>query len=282
MMSARIAKDIRGFTGTNSRWSRTRTLRTAFAGASLAGRVRRRTRAPSAARSSARQDCSRARDAACDGVRTAAGLWRYAARSAQRTLNEIQAMRSINPVGKSPGCRCSCSRRLRRRRSRRQAHGLHDHRQLLRRKGDVPAAPARGPVSVRGVGGARSARLARIGLQAGRALRPARHLRPFRRQHRVLFGSGRRERIPSGRGDGARVLQRILSRALLAIEGGLPVRVQHAQRRRRSRTHRPKSGGASSAPGTRRPTRGASRARWISCTAKAAATGCGGSSPTCR
>ena len=76
--------------------------------------------------------------------------------------------------------------------SRRQAHGLHDHRQFVRRKGDVSAAPARGPVPVRRAGGARPSRLAGLGLPAGRALRPARHLRPFRRQHRVLFGSGGR------------------------------------------------------------------------------------------
>jgi hypothetical protein len=54
-------------------------------------------------------------------------------------------------------------------------------------------------------------------LQAGRALRHAHHLGPLRRgqqrKQRVLFGSGRGERIPAGRGNGARVVQRIVSRA---------------------------------------------------------------------
>ena len=112
---------------------------------------------------------------------------------------------------------------------RRQAHGLHDHRQFVRRKGDVPAAPARRSVSVRRAGGTRSSRLAGLGLPAGRPLRHARHLRPFRREHRVLFGPGGRQRVPAGRGDGARVLQRLLPRTVLAIEGGLSVRVQHVE-----------------------------------------------------
>ena len=41
-----------------------------------------------------------------------------------------------------------------------------------------------------------------------------------------------RERVPAGRGDGARVLQRLLSRSVLAIEGGLSLRVQHVECRR--------------------------------------------------
>jgi hypothetical protein len=49
-----------------------------------------------------------------------------------------------------------------------------------------------------------------------------------------------------------------------------------------SRARRPKSGGGSFAPVTRPPTRAASRRRSISSMPKVAATGCGGSSPTCR
>ena len=58
----------------------------------------------------------------------------------------------------------------------------------------------------------------------------ARHLRPFRREHRVLFRSDRlASEYSAGRRDGARLLQRLLSRTVLAIEGGLSFRVQYVE-----------------------------------------------------
>ena len=142
----------------------------------------------------------------------------------------------------------------------------------------LPAATARRSVSVRRVGGARPSRLARLGVPAGRSLRSARHLRPFRREHRVLFGSGRRQRVPAGRGDGARLVQRLLPRAVLAAEGGLSVRVQHAECGRDQEHVARKSGAAWSAAGTRRSTPAVSRARSTSATARAAAIACVASS----
>ena len=72
--------------------------------------------------------------------------------------------------------------------------------------------------------------------------------RPFRREHRVLFGSAGRQRIPAGRRDGARLLQRLVPRTVLAIEGGLSVRLQYAERATRSRARPP----SRAEPGPRR------------------------------
>ena len=116
------------------------------------------------------------------------------------------------------------------RRPRRQAHRLHDHRQFPRREGGLSAAPAGRRIRVRRAGGARPPRLARFRLPAGRPLRRARHFRPFRQPDRVLLRSAGDARIPGGRRDGARLLQRLLPGRVLAAEGGLSLRLQHDER----------------------------------------------------
>ena len=168
------------------------------------------------------------------------------------------------------------------RRARRQENGMHDHRQFGRREGSVSPEPAAGQISVRRTGGARPARLARVGVPPGNPLRCAGRLRSLRRRQRVLLGSTGGARIPAGRRDGARFVQRLVSRTVLAAEGGLPLRLQHAESRTPTRARPPRSGAASCAPGTRAPTPNGWRARWACATAKAAATACARSSRTCR
>ena len=113
-------------------------------------------------------------------------------------------------------------------------------------------------------------------------VRRARHLRPLRRRHRVLHRSPRRPRIPAGARDGAGRVQRVVPRPLLAAEGGLPLRLQHAQRRRRCAAR----GRDRAQPGARRACAGRCRCAARRCspsvTARAIATACGTSSRTCR
>ena len=86
-------------------------------------------------------------------------------------------------------------------------------------------------LSLRRTGGARPARLACFRVRAARAVRRPDHLRPLRRRHRVLHRPPGPERVPVGRGDGAGLLQRVLPGRVLAPEGGLPLRLQHAEAR---------------------------------------------------
>ena len=99
-----------------------------------------------------------------------------------------------------------------------------------RRAGSLPAAPAGRRLRVRRAGGARPSRLARFGLQAGRALRSPCHFRPFRWHDRVLLRPAGAARIAAGCRDGTRLVQRFLSRRVLAVEGGLSLRLQHDER----------------------------------------------------
>ncbi len=93
-----------------------------------------------------------------------------------------------------------------------------------------------------------------------RALRRPRDLRPLRRRQRVLFRSARGARVPAGRRNGARLLQRFVPGPLLAAEGGLPVRLQHAEPGGDCAARRPRSCAASCAPDMRAPTPSGSRA----------------------
>ena len=194
------------------------------------------------------------------------------------TASLAQAHRCPFRFDRSPG-RCSrspCShRRGRAAPPRREEDGLHDHRQLGRREGSVPAQPRPRTIRVRRAGRARPPRLARVGVPQRRALRRARHLRPLRRRQRVLLRSHRGARIPAGRRDGARLVQRLVPRPVLAAEGGLPVRLQHAQ----PGGQRESVGGDRAQPRARRPLARRRRAhdarRSRRATARAAATACG-------
>ena len=212
---------------------------------------------------------------ACDGAQTVVGLRATLTKKGSRN----------HPSAGAP-CRCrqslSSGRTVRHGmgngQPRRAAHGLHDHGQFGQRKGDASAATARRSVSVRRVGGAGPSRLAGFGVPAGRSMRSARHLRPFRWQHRVLFGSGGCQRVSAGGRDGARLVQRILPRIVLPLEGGLSFRLQHAEC---GAGQEPLARGRAQ-PGPRRALAGraptAWRARWVSATAKAAAIACVASS----
>ena len=120
------------------------------------------------------------------------------------------------------------------------AHGVAARRALRRR----PSAPSpstrptrrtcssatcRATSTVRRTGAARPARLARLGLPARRDLRRAGHFRALRRRHRVLHRPLRRPRVPDRARPAARVVQRIVQRPVLAAQGGLPLRLQHAE-----------------------------------------------------
>ena len=115
------------------------------------------------------------------------------------------------------------------RRGRRQEDGVHDHRQLAGREGSIPPRVAARPLPLRRVGRARPARLARGGVPAGRPLRRPSHLGALRRRPRVLLGSHRSAGISPRRRDGARRVQRLVPGPVLRAQGGLSLRLQHAE-----------------------------------------------------
>ena len=65
---------------------------------------------------------------------------------------------------------------------------------------------------------------------AGRALRSPSHFRPFRWHDGVLLRPAGAAGIASGCRAGTRLVQRFLSRRVLAVEGGLSLRLQHDER----------------------------------------------------
>src|SRR5258706_51964 len=119
---------------------------------------------------------------------------------------------------------------------RKQTHGVHHHRQFRRRARGLSPQPSGRQIPVRRAGGARPPGLARLGVQAGDPLRRARRLGAFR-GNGVLLVEVRRERVAARRRDGARAMHRFVSRALFAAEGGVPLRLRHAQARAGEERH---------------------------------------------
>ena len=201
---------------------------------------------------------------------------RYCARSLSLRVPHVAA----SPVARCRRARARCVPSFGAR--RRPEDGLHDHRQFARREGDAPAPPSAGPLPVRRARRARPSRLARLVVPRRRPLRRAGDLRPLRRRRRVLHRSPRPAREPAGRRARARGVQRVVPRRVLAAQGGLPLRLQHAERA--AAAQRLARDGTQ--PRARRPFArrcGGDRARcWPSGTPKATATACATSSRTCR
>ena len=97
----------------------------------------------------------------------------------------------------------------------------------MRRKRFAVTCPNQVPV--RRAGRARPARLAGLGVPRGVRLRRAHDLRPLRRRQRVLFRSARGARVPARHRIGARVVQRFVPGPVFPAEGGLSLRLQHAE-----------------------------------------------------
>ncbi len=119
--------------------------------------------------------------------------------------------------------------RRRRGRARRTQDRVHGHRQFRRRKGSAAQAPAAGRIRLRRTRRARASRLARVGMRAAGRVRRAGDLGALRRRQGVLSRQPREARIPAGRRAGAGHVQRVVPGPVLAPQGGLPVRLQHAE-----------------------------------------------------